>query len=85
MQTMFVITGLACNDHQSDPDFALAHNAAVQAVRTAVHLAPELDARTIYLGSPLKGYIQGQPPAPPTPSSTSSSRPTAPFAPRSST
>ena len=67
MQTMFVITGLACQDHQSDPDFALAHNAAVQAVRTAVHMAPELDARTIYLGSPLKGYIQGQPTAPPHP------------------
>ena len=62
MQTMFVITGLPREDHRTDPDFGLANNAAVQAVRTTIHLAPLIQARTVYLGSNLRGYIRGRAP-----------------------
>ena len=59
MQTMFVITGLTHQDPQETPEFDTAHNAALQAIRTAVHMAPSLDANAIYLGGEPRGYIQG--------------------------
>lgn len=67
MQTMFVITGLPCSDHQSDPGIGPANNAAVQAIHTAIAMAPKLRAANIYLGSRLKGYIRGRIPAIPHP------------------
>ena len=59
MQTMFVITGLTHQDPAALPTFENAHNAALQAVRTAAHMAPTLGANSIYLGGEPRGYIQG--------------------------
>ena len=59
MQTMFVITGLTHTQPQEAPNFETAHNAALQAIRTAVHMSPDLGANMIYLGGEPRGYIQG--------------------------